>query len=53
MIPDVAFELLLSGQPIPDRPIIPAGGQGQDMGDEDGGYGDEDASGDGGMPSLG
>jgi len=49
MIPDLAFELLLSGQPIPDRPLIPpaGGAQGQDMGGEDdGAYGDEEGSGD-------
>jgi hypothetical protein len=39
--PDIAFEVLLSGQPIPDKPI----GQGADEVD-DAGYGEEEASGD-------
>jgi len=40
--PDIAFEVLLSGQPIPDKPI----GQGAAEEMDDAGYGDEEASGD-------
>jgi len=44
--PDIAFEVLLSGQPIPDKPL----GQGPEGDEADGGYGDEDGQ---GLPDAG
>ena len=51
MNPDLAFEVLLSGQPIPDRPMGqgPAGGGQADPVMDDEPYGDEEGSGDMGL----